>query len=506
MAPHGLFQGPKFEALSSHAQAILMWLSVGPRNARALYNLPPGLSQVTPSHIAALMGKPKDQVQEALSALTHEGWIVSDEESGWIYIPGACRAADNGKHLGKILAQAVEHLENTPAVRLYLGDVIGATFQRARKWKKDKMPGQEVFSPFLDFFTGMEQDITPPLIPYRVPYGIQHRTENIEAPQVERNSTPEALQLLRALHPPGDLFSICAFGPEGRAHYRHHHAADAALAEARRLDTLPGFHGVYWGVAGLRKPTRGRGSEADALSICAVWIDVDTKDEQGNRDADLALDGLDNYIAAGRIPPPSATVETGGGAHAYWLLDSPATGADLQLIPTLNRELAKRVGGDNVGDLTRVLRVPGTRNRKPEYTDQPVCQIHDLRLERRYPLPWLTEFLDIDPNRREPETNASFDEIRFLDSLPDRWVELIEERSDVRTLWETPLQEGERSEAAQSLANYAAHTGITDPDEITTILQHAPALGTWAKDKPTALGHTIVKAIEVRDERQTYTP
>ena len=159
-----------------------------------------------------------------------------------------------------------------------------------------------------------------------------------------------------------------------------------------------------------------------------------------------------------------------------------------------------------MGDLTRVLRVPGTRNRKPEYTDQPVCQIHDLRLERRYPLPWLTEFLDIDPNRREPETNASFDEIRFLDSLPDRWVELIEERSDVRTLWETPLQEGERSEAAQSLANYAAHTGITDPDEITTILQHAPALGTWAKDKPTALGHTIVKAIEVRDERQTYTP
>jgi len=153
-------------------------------------------------------------------------------------------------------------------------------------------------------------------------------------------------------------------------------------------------------------------------------VDIDSEDEHGLRDPELALEGLAYYEKEGRIPPPSAIVHTGGGAHAYWILDEAASGDDLQLIPLINRALAERVGGDHVGDLARVLRLPGTHNKK--YEDSPICRIHELNLDRRYSLKELLEFLDIDREQTpEPETIKGED-IEFNSSVPEKWDELLE--------------------------------------------------------------------------------
>lgn len=291
----------------------------------------------------------------------------------------------------------------------------------------------------------------------------------------------------------GDRWSVCAFGP-GVAHYGHFDDAQEALSEAWRLDQLYGIEGVFWGLGALRDEVCGRGRSADVVRIQTAWADIDTKDASGNPDQALAHETLELSLASGRIPPPSAVVETGGGVHAYWLLDEPVTGTNLMLIPPINRALAERVGGDDVGDLARVLRVPGTRNRKPEHPDKPMCRIHSLDLGRRYALPWLAWFLDVDTIQTGTSPLVPIREVRFQDATPSRWMEIMAGRPKLQDLWKTPVPVGERSEVAMSLANHAVHAGLANGDEIATILKNSPALGSWAEEKPSALGRTIAKA------------
>ena len=149
-----------------------------------------------------------------------------------------------------------------------------------------------------------------------------------------------------------------------------------------------------------------------------------------------------------------------------------------------------------MGDLARVLRVPNTRNRKPDYGNSPLCQIQELNLDRRYSLTEMLEFLKIDKDPVSEITPIKNEDIEFNWSVPGQWEAILENRGDIRELWEQPLHEGERSEVALSLANYAVHNAIIFPDDIATILHKAPALGSWAEEKPSALGYTIAKALK----------
>ena len=132
------------------------------------------------------------------------------------------------------------------------------------------------------------------------------------------------------------------------------------------------------------------------LSACSFTPGTDRKAEHAHRlfgiwsDLDIAGPGHkhDPAKAEGRalppdereaarivvesgLPAPTAWVHSGGGLYAWWLLDAPTLAAGLgDLVATWQRilgESAKRLGwhyGTGVGDLARVLRVPGTINRK----------------------------------------------------------------------------------------------------------------------------------------------
>lgn len=100
-----------------------------------------------------------------------------------------------------------------------------------------------------------------------------------------------------------------------------------------------------------------RGKQADARYMTAVWLDADGGYEDG-------------LAQIARLPlPPSIIVNSGGGAHAYWLLDKPL------LLTEFNRTLAQRTlrgvalaaGSDTkVAEFARVMRLPNTINTKPE--------------------------------------------------------------------------------------------------------------------------------------------
>lgn len=86
-----------------------------------------------------------------------------------------------------------------------------------------------------------------------------------------------------------------------------------------------------------------------------------------------------SIVSEAGMPEPTAWIHSGGGIYPWWLLEDPeqlagdqfALDAATRLSDGWQRELvaaAQRLGVDygNVGDLARVMRIPGTWNRKEE--------------------------------------------------------------------------------------------------------------------------------------------
>lgn len=144
-------------------------------------------------------------------------------------------------------------------------------------------------------------------------------------------------------------------------------ASDLADRRAQTAD-------IWFGV-GLRRErlTSGRGRAADVTTIPGLWVDVDVAGPGHKTDQPLPpdIDAARELVASFPLAP-SAIVNTGGGLHAWWLFPQPV--AVDRLDGLLNRwgtmwhDLADQHGWtvDSVFDLARVMRLPGTQNRKIE--------------------------------------------------------------------------------------------------------------------------------------------
>ena len=157
-----------------------------------------------------------------------------------------------------------------------------------------------------------------------------------------------------------DRFRSVEWGRTGH----HRQLARTIAAKAETCD-------VWLGV-GTRRTNLGgsRGGDRNTLQVPGVWCDVDIagpghSDDRYPRDLAAAL-----ALVATFPLPPTAIIHTGGGIQPWWLFDSPVD-AD-EAAPLLARwahrwQEQARIAGvtiDSVWDLSRVLRVPGTLNRK----------------------------------------------------------------------------------------------------------------------------------------------
>jgi hypothetical protein len=113
----------------------------------------------------------------------------------------------------------------------------------------------------------------------------------------------------------------------------------------------------------------GRPTAGDATRVAAFWIDIDDKRFGGDQSKAL---GVVREISSVIGADPTDTVRSGGGFHPYWALEEPIEVDDenrAEVSALLKRwhAFAVRIVGteiDNTNDLARVLRVPGTINRK----------------------------------------------------------------------------------------------------------------------------------------------
>lgn len=173
----------------------------------------------------------------------------------------------------------------------------------------------------------------------------------------------------------GDLDSLCD----------HVAALDAA-----------GIPSVYLRVTTVRAdvaPGR-RGGDADSVEYLGPWADLDFGTQGHAHDVShagmLPLPPDEAWAAkivgAACVPSPTFWVHSGGGLYPYWLLDYPFTLTDDNRtgVADFSRRWqavlaagARSLGlhyGTGVGDLSRVLRLAGTVNRKPGTTARP-CRI-----------------------------------------------------------------------------------------------------------------------------------
>ncbi|HSH81928.1 MAG TPA: DNA-primase RepB domain-containing protein [Herpetosiphonaceae bacterium] len=158
-------------------------------------------------------------------------------------------------------------------------------------------------------------------------------------------------------------------------------------------------HNLYFGVhpCAVIPVTNARGEPAPAAAVRSqaatiaaincLFAEFDAKHFAGGKAEALAhIEQL--------APAPSVIVDSGGGYHCYWLLDEPfilATDADRARAARAQKDLVKFVRSDEgAKDLARVLRVPGTRNFKPEYgPDFPLVRFVRADFAQLYTLPQL---------------------------------------------------------------------------------------------------------------------
>ncbi len=156
------------------------------------------------------------------------------------------------------------------------------------------------------------------------------------------------------------------------------------------LGELPGLlkfpHYNHYIAVCLRREEKG---DKEAVSrVSCLWMGVDGKDFQGGKEE--ALKRLEEFPLT-----PNVVVDSGHGYHPYWALKEPfpVTGPDtIASVESYLKGLAHALGADrNACELARVLRLPGSENRKDPAHPLPV-RILRMEPERKYALadfdPW----------------------------------------------------------------------------------------------------------------------
>lgn len=157
-----------------------------------------------------------------------------------------------------------------------------------------------------------------------------------------------------------------------------------------------GAEGIYMRATTLGRPLgpEERGAEADSHELPGLWADIDIAGPGHKTAKPLPVNEQQAMmvVAESGLPDPTLWVHSGGGLYPWWLFDRPAlvTDATVVALREMSAGLQKVLGhtadrlgffyGTQCGDLPRVLRVPGSVNRK-KGTPHRLCQLYPTQTD-----------------------------------------------------------------------------------------------------------------------------
>lgn len=120
----------------------------------------------------------------------------------------------------------------------------------------------------------------------------------------------------------------------------------------------------------------------NTAALNCFYAEFDAKDYESKSAILAHLETLPLY--------PTVTIDSGGGYHGYWLLEHTLAvdNGNRDQLKKLQWAWVRLVGGDpGASDLARVLRAPGTQNRKEKYApNYPPVTIYEARFSRLFRL------------------------------------------------------------------------------------------------------------------------
>lgn len=269
-------------------------------------------------------------------------------------------------------------------------------------------------------------------------------------------------------------------------------------------------HNIYFGL-GLRRcrlATDQRGCARDVVCIPGLWVEVDVA---GGAHGDArkvyfpSKESALELLRAGLPVAPTAVVDSGGGLHAYWLFREPWVFSDQDdndhaaavmrgWQGFIRRQTSYAI--DSTHDLARVLRVPGTSNRK-NGSVQPVRAL--FADGPRYSPSDFDDWLE-----SESETIAIPHGVKLREAEPPalKLSAMLEDRKFKATWLEQrrDLKDTSRSGYCMSLASQCLMAGWADQEVIDLLVS-------WMKprlrvgEKPKALGWYALTVGKARSPR-----
>lgn len=196
------------------------------------------------------------------------------------------------------------------------------------------------------------------------------------AGQLDQHSAGEFLRSMFAGLP--GLVQVCAAGRWRGAFFGTDDTGLTAAAVHAALLDSGAPQGVYVRATTLAaEPAPGqRGAASDTAAVPFLWADVDYGTD-GHKAGGLPPTQADaeRVIAESGMPAPTTLVHSGGGLYPLWRLREPVPVSEAAELSRRTQRALQRAAaghgweyGTGVGDLARVLRLPGSTNRK---TDTP---------------------------------------------------------------------------------------------------------------------------------------
>jgi hypothetical protein len=323
---------------------------------------------------------------------------------------------------------------------------------------------------------------------------------------------------------PDDLYVLLWTLPEKQSHWLT--KVDEAVQFAESLHKHDLYVGV--GLSGRDYGAAHRCLSDEVAGIVGVWADIDLKSDAHQKAAlpttvEEALDLLPKQL------PPTFLVRTGNGLHAWWLFREPLIfetdeerrdAASLvcrwQTLLRLNAA-ARGWAFDRLSDLARVLRIPGTQNRKDPQNPKPV-EIHS-HTDRRYNPSDMAEFLEDQgvPDAEEQERVTQAWKEEFADkplsinpnaTVPDDLLNRhMAADPRFKSTWlrqRQDLKDQSQSGYDMALANFGFEAGLSEQQVVDLMIQHRRIHSQRPRTRLDYFQRTIAKALK-RNENTTPT-